>query len=68
MATEKGNLQKHVKAIHEGVKYSYEYCDYKAITNSSVQQHVKSIHDGESNVVVNIVIIRQLQNLTFNNM
>ena len=27
-ATTKSRLQQHVKSIHEGVKYSCEFCDY----------------------------------------
>ena len=30
--------------IHDGVKYSFEYCDYKATQNGYLQQNVKSIH------------------------
>ena len=37
-ATEKGNLQRHVKSIHCGVKYSFEYCVYMVTTKSSPQQ------------------------------
>ena len=28
------------------VKYSCEFCDYKATTKNTLQNHVKSIHDG----------------------
>ena len=61
-----------MKFIHEGVKYSCEYCDYKATEKGSLQKHLKSFHDEsnivvnivtmmESNIVVNIVTIKQLQ-------
>ena len=35
-----------MKSIHDGVKFSCEYCEYKAATKRSLQNHVKSIHDG----------------------
>ena len=33
-------------SIHDGVKYSCEFCDYKATQKGSLQEHVKSIHNG----------------------
>ena len=47
-----------MKSIHDGVKYSCEYCDFKATEKSNLQNHVKSIHDGV-NKVVNIVTLGQ---------
>ena len=44
--TGKGSLQKHVKSIHNGVKFSCEYCDYNAIEKGSIRKYIKSIHDG----------------------
>ena len=34
------------KHIHDGVKHSYEYCDFKAYQKSNLQIHVKSVHYG----------------------
>ena len=34
-----------MKFIHDGVKYSCEYCDYKATEKGSLQKHLKSFHD-----------------------
>ena len=39
-------LQQQVKSIHDGLKYSCEFCDFKATQKRSLPQHVKSIHDG----------------------
>ena len=41
LSTVNGDLQK-----NHGVKYSCEYCGYKANKKGKLQQHVKSIHDG----------------------
>ena len=57
-AIEKSSLKTHVKSIHDGVKYSCEYCDYKATRKDNLQEHVKSIHDGV-NKVVSIVTLGQ---------
>ena len=35
-----------MKSIHDGVKYSCEYCDYKATEKGSLQKHLKSFHKG----------------------
>ena len=45
-ATQKGYLLKHVKAIHEGVKFPCEQCDYKAIRKENLLIHIKSTHEG----------------------
>ena len=58
-ATQKENLQQHMKSIPDRVNHSCEFCEYKATTKSHLQQHVKSFHD-EFNIVVSSVTIRQL--------
>ena len=35
-----------MKSIHDGVKYSCEYCDCKATEKGSLQKHLKSFHKG----------------------
>ena len=34
-----------MKSIHYGVKYSCEFCHYKATQKENLQQHMKSIPD-----------------------
>ena len=41
----KNSLQRHVKSIHDGVKHSCEFCEYKANRKSNLQQQFKSIHE-----------------------
>ena len=49
--TRKSNLQQPAKSIHDGVKYSCEFCEYKENTCKTIskggsrQVHVKYIHD-----------------------
>ena len=42
----KGDLKRHMKSFHDGVKYSCKYCDYKVIEKGNLQQHAQSINDG----------------------
>ena len=34
-----------MQSIHDGVKHSCEYCDYKATTKGNLQAHVQSVHE-----------------------
>ena len=45
-ATRLGNLQHHVKSIHERVQHPCDQCTYIATDPNRLQQHVKSIHEG----------------------
>ena len=38
--------EKHVQSIHDGVKHSCEFCDFKATTKDNLQAHVHSVHEG----------------------
>ena len=40
------NFQKHVSAIHEGVRYPCGQCDYKATFAGNLKKHVESNHEG----------------------
>ena len=42
----KGYLSRHKKAIHHGVKFSCDICDYKATKKGALLTHIKSIHKG----------------------
>ena len=64
--TMKGNLPQHMKSIHVEVKYSCEYCDYKATQKGNLQQHVKSIHDGVKHFK-DIVTTKQPRKIKFRN-
>ena len=39
-------LLKHIKSIHEGVKFPCAQCDYTATDQNSLGRHIKSIHEG----------------------
>ena len=45
-ATLKCDLLKHIKAVHEGVKYPCTQCKYNASRKSNLLQHIQSIHEG----------------------
>ena len=42
----KSNLMRHIKTVHEGVKYPCTKCSYKATQTGDLQQHIKSVHEG----------------------
>ena len=46
LTTKKGSLRKHIKTIHEGVKFPCEQCDYKATQKGDLLRHIKSKHQG----------------------
>ena len=42
----RGSFLRHVKSVHEGVKFPCQQCEYKAATRGSLLKHVKSVHEG----------------------
>ena len=46
LATQKGDLLRHTKSIHEGVKFPCNQSDYKATQRGHLLNHIKSIHEG----------------------
>ena len=40
------DYKRHVESQHEGVCYSYNYCDFKATTKGHLKIHVESLHEG----------------------
>ena len=40
----KGSFNIHIQSIHNRVKYSGEYCHYKATRKGSLNIHIQSIH------------------------
>ena len=40
-----GNLERHVKVIHSGIKYPCNQCDHQATTNGSLKTHIQSVHE-----------------------
>ena len=38
----KGDLKRHIEAVHEKVKYPCDQCEYKFTTNGSLKTHIKS--------------------------
>ena len=47
LMTKKGNLQAHIKSVHEGQKIQCPHCEYKATWKRSLQIHIKSVHEGQ---------------------
>ena len=55
-ASWKGNLMRHIKSIHEGVRFpviiyeganfSCDQCEFKASWKGDLFRHIKSIHEG----------------------
>ena len=43
--TTKGNLSKHVKAVHDQVKYDCVKCGKSFSDKSNVSTHIKSVHE-----------------------
>merc|ERR1719397_194475 len=44
--TSKGNMVKHYRSKHEGIKYPCNQCDYQATQQSNLQTHIQSVHEG----------------------
>ena len=42
----KGNLTKHKRALHEGVKYPSELCQCQATTKRSLTWHIGAVYEG----------------------
>ena len=56
-----------MQSIHNGVKHSCEYCEYKATWTSHLNKHV-SLFIMELDIVVSIVTIRRLKKVVFADM
>ena len=46
-ATLKGNLQKHIKSVHEGQTFQCPQCEYKATFRNALRRHIQSVHEGQ---------------------
>ena len=51
-----GNLTKHIKSVHEGVKYACNQCDKQYTDQSSLTKHIQSVHEGSSMLVISVTI------------
>ena len=45
-AKNRQHLLKHIKSVHEGVRYPCDQCDYQASAPYNLQRHIQSIHEG----------------------
>ena len=45
--THKGNLLRHIKSRHEGLKFSCDQCDYNATQKGDLLRHKKSKHEDQ---------------------
>ena len=41
-----GNLKKHIKSKHEGVRYPCDQCDYLATASYNLKRHIVRRHEG----------------------
>ena len=48
-------MNRHIQAVHEGIKHLCPHCDYKATPKDDLRNHIKSVHEGK-NILVFIVI------------
>ena len=44
-ATQKGNLQKHIKSVHEGQISPRSHCGNRYTDRSSLMRHIKTVHE-----------------------
>ena len=45
-ATSKSSRGKHIKSVHEGIKYPCPQCDYQASLKGALRRHIQSTHEG----------------------
>ena len=48
IAKHRSNVQKHINAIHKGLKLQCPHCEYTATTNYYLNGHIKTIHEGKN--------------------
>ena len=41
-----GDLKKHIKSKHEGLRYPCDKCEYASTKLSSLTEHIKRKHEG----------------------
>ena len=39
------SLNRHIKSVHEGMRYTCDQCDYKFTDTGNLDKHVKTIHE-----------------------
>ena len=44
--TDKSNLSKHKKVVHEGLRFPCNFCEYTSTCRSALKDHISSIHEG----------------------
>ena len=42
----RGSLFRHMRSVHEGIKFPCNDCGYKATRNEDLQSHIQSVHEG----------------------
>ena len=42
----RSSLWRHMQAVHEGLRYNCDQCEYKAIRQSSLTSHIQAVHEG----------------------
>ena len=43
---DKWNVYKHIKSVHEGVKYACNECDHQVTDQTSLRRHIQAKHKG----------------------
>ena len=46
---QKGDLQRHIKSVHEGQTFQCPLCEYKATWKRNLKKHIDSVHEGHKN-------------------
>ena len=46
-AKQNGDISRHIKSIHKGVKFPCDLCDYKATQKGDLSRHLISRHKGK---------------------
>ena len=40
-----GKLRRHIRIVHEGVRYPCTMCDHEATRHDNLRKHIESVHD-----------------------
>ena len=42
----KGNLNPHIRSVHENIKFICRYCEYEATKKGNLKAHIQPVHEG----------------------
>ena len=55
-ATTSGDLTKHKRAIHQGIRYACQYCEYNGKSKQFVKKHILTKHLGCEPLIKEITV------------